>query len=198
MLRTRSVSPFFNVMVRYSCLTVLDRIEERREIVADVCPSEVERNCQETQHCFALDIETEEQDAAPSGQIRSRSFMTLEHTRSAQSWHVTAGAPNRSLSRETSVVVGTKKHANYWNRLVAAKVRSAPDLLQSSATPAWLRRWCGLLACSVAQAYALSLVKMLFFPGDGPTPYRDDLLGECRLAAGVHLCSCSVIISICN
>ena len=66
-------------------------------------------------------------------------------------------------------------------QLAKAKARHEPRVLRESARQAWLRRWRCLLACSAAQAFALSLLERRDALGsDGATPTTSDVIGDCR------------------
>ena len=44
-------------------------------------------------------------------------------------------------------------------QLARAKARSAPNILRRALTTAWLRRWTGMIAFAVHDAYAASLLE---------------------------------------
>ena len=49
--------------------------------------------------------------------------------------------------------------AQFLRCLAKAKAETAPVLMQNRVKAAWLRRWSSILACSVARAFALSLLE---------------------------------------
>ena len=65
--------------------------------------------------------------------------------------------------------------------LAKAKAQSAPPLLQSKVRSAWLRRWCRILACTAAKAFASSLLDSGASAGvDGDTPTTQQVLCDSR------------------
>ena len=65
--------------------------------------------------------------------------------------------------------------------LACEKSKASPKLLQESVRAGWYRRWCCLLACSVAKAVASSLVEQRGSPGSGDqVPSAHEVLSDAR------------------
>ena len=64
-------------------------------------------------------------------------------------------------------------------QVARAKARSAPRVLRQALTASWLRRWTGMIAFAVHDAYAASLVEEVPVDTtgtDGPLPALGDVL----------------------
>ena len=85
---------------------------------------------------------------------------------------VIAGEVGGRWSRETQAFLQSLAHC---------KAQGAPRILRASAEVAWYRRWCSLLACSVAKAVAVSLLERRGNPGAaGQLPSVQEVLGDAR------------------
>ena len=77
----------------------------------------------------------------------------------------------------------SQETATFLRLLAAAKARNECTLLRKRAEQAWRLRWAGMLACSVARAFASFLLEQRGNGGvDGETPALTDLLSESRFA----------------
>ena len=77
-----------------------------------------------------------------------------------------------------------KQTYKFLVQLAKAKARSAPAILRSSLTNAWLRRWTGLLAFAVQDAFAASILEECpaeTVATDGPAPEVGELLADSPL-----------------
>ena len=70
---------------------------------------------------------------------------------------------------------------SFIRHLAKARARAEPAVLKRRAEQGWRLRWCGLLACAAARAFAASLLERLVHGGaDGDTPSVHQVLNECR------------------
>ena len=70
---------------------------------------------------------------------------------------------------------------SFIRHLAKARARGEPTILRRRAEQAWRLRWCSLLACAGARAFAASLLERRPAGGaDGDTPSVHYVLNECR------------------
>ena len=90
-------------------------------------------------------------------------------------------------SRRCRLLVAAVETGRRWNdesyrflvKLAQCKARSAPTVLRTALTNAWLRRWTGMIAFAVHDAFAASLVEEIpteTMGTDGEEPVAGDLL----------------------
>jgi hypothetical protein len=90
-------------------------------------------------------------------------------------------------SRRCKLLVAGVEVGGRWDKaaytfllqLAKAKARGAPHVLRQALTASWLRRWTGMIAYSVHDAYAASLVDEVpveTVGTDGPPPALGDVL----------------------
>ena len=101
--------------------------------------------------------------------------------------------PEFHSSRGYRLLVAAVETGGRWDeesykflvQLAKAKARSAPSVLRSSLTNAWLRRWSGMLAFAAHDALAASLLEDVpaeTVATDGPEPAAGVLLADSPVA----------------
>ena len=69
----------------------------------------------------------------------------------------------------------------FIRHLAKARPREEPPVLKRRAEQGWRLRWCGLLACAAARAFAALLLERRVSGGsDGATPSVHEVLNDCR------------------
>ena len=75
----------------------------------------------------------------------------------------------------------SKETLTFLSKLAKAKSCSEPQLLKRRAEQAWRMRWCSILCCAAARAFAASLLDLRTSGGvDGSTPFTHEVLSEWR------------------
>ena len=70
---------------------------------------------------------------------------------------------------------------SFIRHLAKARARGEPAVLKRRAEQVWRVRWCGLLTCAAARAFAASLLERRPAEGaDGEAPSVDEVLNDCR------------------
>ena len=106
-----------------------------------------------------------------------RTYPEFSGPRSRARLVVLAGEVAGRWSRET---------LTFLSLLAKAKCRSEPRLLKQRAEQAWRLRWCSILGCAAARAFAASLLNLRTAGGaDGSTPLAHEVLSEWRLVDSV-------------
>ena len=79
--------------------------------------------------------------------------------------------------------VGPKKPSQFIRHLAKAKARGEPPLMRRRIEQAWRLRWTSLLTCTVARAFATSLLEFRTAHGaDGATPPAHEVVADFRYA----------------
>ena len=161
----------------------LARLDARRlEVVADGLPlfggaqlavdttlvSPVQANGHPRRRCA-------EEDGAALQQARQRKQLTHPEL---------SGAFGRARLVVLAAEVGGRwshEAHSFVCQLAKAQALSVSRILKGRATQAWHHRWCSLLACTSARAFALSLLERRPALGcDGDTPSTSDVVAVCR------------------
>ena len=78
----------------------------------------------------------------------------------------------------------SEEAVSFIRHLAKARARSEPTILRKRAEQAWRMRWCCLLACAAARAFAASLLERRAAGGaDGETPTVHQVVNDWRFAS---------------
>ena len=78
----------------------------------------------------------------------------------------------------------SEEAVSFIRHLAKARARSEPTILRKRAEQAWRMRWCCLLACAAARAFAASLLERRAAGGaDGETPTVHHVVNDWRFAS---------------
>ena len=78
----------------------------------------------------------------------------------------------------------SEETVSFIRHLAKARVRGEPTILKKRAEQAWRMRWCCLLACAAARAFAASLLERRGPGGaDGETPSVHHVVNDWRFAS---------------
>ena len=85
------------------------------------------------------------------------------------------------ISPRTETIYLKSEAVAFIRHLAKARAREEPAVLKRRGEQGWRLRWCGLLACAAARAFAASLMERRVSGGsDGATPSVHEVLNDCR------------------
>ena len=162
-----------NILVRDMDIGVMNPLDNRRlEFVVDGLPLFRGAHSQWTPHWFAPSPEKDEPDlgvptsverqSQPHGKRKERRYPELT-----------------SVNARAGLVGGFSEETSQFPKaLASANVRGLPQELQGRAHAGWVRRWSAILGCTVARAFAVSLLDQVPSGADGPDPTVHEVLRD--------------------